>query len=455
MRRLLPLLLAALAPVWAPAAAPEAFPSYKDLAPPPAASGGLACVALDDDVLSALNGRRTNLRLRGADGQEVPYLLRTRSEVLAAREEGATRAAVLAFRERPGNRAEVIVSRAANAAGDAVALVLHSAQTDYEKQVDVYGSADREVWTPLATNQALFDYSRYIDVQNRRIALPPNAWPFYRIDIANLSEDRRLALTEVIRQVDGSRATVMETESARVRREPFRVDAIDLVTVRETAQERRPVLKMWEIAEFRVDRDPTARATRVEFDTRRQPLVDVSLQTASRNFSRRAVAAGTDDGGPHAAWTPVGSATLTSVDIPSAAQQQLDISFGGPRRYARYRITIQDGDNPPLDIRGLRARGETWEAVFFPPGGPVQMVYGGPSDVQPDFDIAAVLGSAADQPAEAWTAGPQFPNAAYRPDAAPRRGSGRALMVVAIVAMVAALFVVIARAVRRLEPPPA
>lgn len=455
-RRLWPaLLVAALCAGASASPPPSRFPFYKDLAPPPGEAGALAGITLDDDVLNVLNDRRTNLRLWDARGREVPYLLRTRAEVQTVREEVARRATVLSFQERPDNRAEIVVANDPSA-GPALALVLHSGQADYEKRVDVYGSADRQAWTAVATNQSIFDYSRYIDVRNLRVPLAASSYPYYRIDISNLSEDRRLELTEVIRQVDGAREPVLETETARIRREPFRVDHLDIVSEQERVQARQPILTLWDIADFRVEHDATARVTRLEFDTRRQPLTRLWLIPRNRNFSRRVTVAGTDGAGDPAAWTELGSAVVTVVDVAPLQQAQLSVPIGPARRYLRYRVTLHDRDNPPLDIAAVRVEAESWEAIFFPPGGPVQMFYGGASDEAPDFDIGAVLSASPDRAAQAWSVGPPFPNPEYRAGAprSPAR-SGRTLMVVAIFIMVALLFRVIARSARQLGPPAA
>ena len=432
---------------------PADFTHYQDVRAPDPLPGpdALAALVLSDDVFAELNLRATNLRLLEADQREVPYLLRPRTERLTRTEERIFPVAPLAFREMKDNRAEIVVARPAEP-GVPVALLLHSGQANYEKRITVSGSQDQQNWTTLTEAQPVFDYTRYVDVRNNRVNLPSGEWAFYRIEISNLAEDRKAVFTEVIRQLQGGAEQITETETARIRQEPFRVERLELVMQQERMQSERPVLIRRDVPEFEVHHDSTAHVTRVEFVTRRQPVVAVWVYPRDRNFSRQATVSGTDESGPNASWEGLANATLTRIEAAAGHQPRLKLELGEPRRYARYRIVLHNQDNPPLEIESVQAETETWEALFFSPAGPVRLYYGGPLAVAPQYDIGAVLAASPRPEPQLWTASPSAANPAYREPAPPKAPrSGRALMVLAILAMVALLFVVIAKAARQVE----
>lgn len=432
---------------------PADFPFVQDVrAPDPLpAEGALAAVVLNDDALAELNDRLTNLRLLEADQREIPYLIRPRTETQTRVEERRAPGTPLSFREHPDNRAEFVVARP-EGEGAPVALLLHSAQANYEKLISIYGSADQQQWTLLTEAQPVFDYTRYIDVRNNRVNLPPGPWSFYRVEIANLAEDRKAVFTDVIRQVRGGEEMVTETETARIRREPFRVDRLEWVVRDERVLAERPVLAQWKIAEFDVQQDERAKTSRIEFTTRRQPLVALWLFPEDRNFSRRVTVSATDEAGTNASWLGLAQASLTRIEAAPGHEPQLKLDLGGPRRFLRYRITISNHDNPPLSMASIQAEAETWEALFFPPSGPVSLYYGGSFATVPQYDIGAVLAARPHLEPVLWSLGPPTPNPAYREPAPSRPArSGKTIMIAAIVIMVGLLFLLIAKSARQVE----
>lgn len=431
---------------------PADFPYRKTVQPPtPVDRAALAGVELDDEVLAELNDARSNLRLWEDEAREWPVLIQPRTErrrVVVERTENGT---PVSFKEQPDNRAELVVTRA-QTAGVPVALLLHSTQANYEKQIDVFGSNDQQTWVPLATNQPVFDYTRYIDVRNARVNLEPGSWTYYRVVIANLAENRRTAFTEVIRQMRGADQQVTETETTRVRQEPFRVERLEFVVLEEREQEEQPVLTRWDVADFTVDEQGTAQVTRVRFDTRRQPLVKLWLFPTDPNFSRRVTVAGSDEEGPEARWTTLAATTLSRVQAGSVHQPLLAVDLGGVRRFQHYEITIHNHDNPPLEIQSIQVEGETWDAVFFPPAGSLRLLYGGTRADRPEYDLAAVLAAAPRQVAQRWTLGETQANPDYRAEPEVKRAlSGRIVLVLSILAMVALLFRVLAKTARQVD----
>lgn len=435
------------------AVTPADFPFVQPVrAPAPLPEpGALAAVVLNDAVLAELNDRLTNVRLLEADQREIPFLIRPRTETQTRTEERRTPGAPLSFREHPGQRAEFIMARP-EGSGVPVALLLHSTQANYEKLIGLSGSMDQQQWTPLGEAQPVFDYTRYLDVRNNRIHVPAGPWAFYRVEIAQVSEERKTVFTEVIRQVRGGEEQLTETETTRIRSEPFRVDRLEWLVREERVLAERPLYAQWKIAEFETKHDDQARVSRIEFTTRRQPLVNLWLFPEDRNFSRHVTVAATDETGTHATWLGLASATLTRIEAAPGHEPQLKLDLGGPRRFLRYRITVSNQDNPPLRIASIQAEAETWEALYFPPAGPLSLYYGGPFSLAPQYDIGAVLSARPRLEPTPWTLGPASPNPAYRePVPPPPARSGKPIMIAAIVIMVGLLFVLIAKSAKQVD----
>ncbi len=433
-------------------AGPELFPFHKDLTPALVPAGGIGAVLLDDEVLSELNESRTNLRLFDAAGKEVPFLLRARTTNRRVTQEKVFEAKTESLRELPDNRVEIVVSRTTN---DPLpgAVVLANARQNFEKRVSVSGSDDRKRWTELASDQPIFDYSRYMDVRNNRIEIRPADFRFYRIEVSNVAEDRSTALKEIIRQVKGRDTAITEKETTQIRNELFRVERISFVEKKETVQEIEPMLRTLELAPDREEADAKKQTTIVYLSTKRQPLVSINLQPKELNFSRRVTVAGTDEGDPEKAkWADCGSVVLSRVQAGPIRQSQLKIQLQPPRRWRAYRLTIENQDNPPLTIEAIRAEAQLWEALFYQQDPlPQRLCYGGAKDQPARYDIGAVLASVPGKDAQAWSLGAQTANPAFRRPSRFGSWPGKYLMIAAMAAMVALLVWIIARTARKLE----
>ena len=129
---------------------------------------------------------------------------------------------VTAFRELPGNRVELTVARDARAP-QAAEIRLESGVRNFEKLVPVYGSTDGEAWTPLAKDQAIYDYTRFVDMRKDSIPVTPGPYALYRIELGNIVERKDSPLVQIVRQTRGGNS---ETESSSFLREPFRIERI-------------------------------------------------------------------------------------------------------------------------------------------------------------------------------------------------------------------------------------
>ena len=136
-------------------------------------------------------------------------------------------------------------------------------------------------------------------------------------------------------------------------------------------------------------------------------------------------------------------------------QDRTTVQLGRPCRFARYRLTIQNLDSPPLDIVGIDAKADVHEALFLgKPTAAYRVLYGGQNIEPPRYDIAEVLATARNVDANACTVGPQEPNPLFRPRRAGRLLSGRTFLAVAVILMLCVLGWIIAQTARKVEQLP-
>jgi hypothetical protein len=240
-----------------------------------------------------------------------------------------------------------------------------------------------------------------------------------------------------------------------IERRPFRIDGIDLwrVVEFESGSEREPF--RYPAATFQVEHDPKSKVTRVDVRARREPTTAVTLQTASRNFSRPVRVEVPSPGGRDQ-WLEVGKGTVFLIEFHDFHRESLRIGFAETRQ-DRYRIVIENGDNPPLDFTGVEAEGTGYRLVFVAPQGRRYRVeYGSATLLAPRYDTAAVLASLRQgyQLVDVRL-GPQVANPHVPSDRSPRDFLGSpVLLTAAIILAVVVLAWAILRAGRQLKDLP-
>lgn len=430
---------------------PAALEFSRPLTPPPNPQGEIGSFVLDASLYEDLDDRLGNLRLFDSRNRETPFLIRrkapdqTREELVPF----PSPLSIESLQEQDGNRLELTVSRDPGQPRPA-ALEFGSGIRNFEKLVTVSGSRDGATWTELARNEPIYDYSRYAAVRRDRVRLEPGDYTRYRIDISNINEQKDSPLVEIIRQTRGGRES-NEVEATSFRREPFHIDRL-------TFYERRQVLtsgigetELVAIKGVTCVQDTKRQTTVIEFTSRREPLSALTLVTEDANFSREVTVEGRTDGAP-AVWRGIAQARVDRIRVGKVNQEHLVVEFPAETRYGAYRMTVHNQDNPPLNVTGMLARRNLYEALFLPRPGQTYRVGWGGEAAPPHYDLGAVLSAVPAGAAEVWQLGPE--ERVKPAEGASRlwQGFGRKAMVGALVAMVAILGVLIARLARKIEP---
>ncbi len=294
-----------------------------------------------------------------------------------------------------------------------------------------------------------------MDIRNRDIEFPVNEYRQLKLVVEQELDDRESPLRELIRSREVGKQD-RQVEITQTQRRPFRIDGVELWRMVEKEAGRKVEAVRYPLVGFRVEHDPKKKETRVEIQSRREPLVRFSVATASRNFSRTARVRVPVERGERTDWVEVGRATLSLIQFRAFRRAELRVDFP-EQRQERYQLVIENADNPPLEISGVEAEGTPYRLVFLDSQGRTYRVeYGSETAEPPRYDTAAVLGSLSRgyQPVTV-NLGPQTVNSGYRAERGSRGIFNSSLfLTLAIVAMVLVLGWALFRAGKRIKKLP-
>lgn len=367
-----------------------AFRFARGVIPPTLRQEELLAVTLDPQIFAVTRDGFPDLRLRTPSGNSIPYLLRKRQSTRARSVRTAWPAPQPAARPLDDGSLEITVrfgvdDKRPNPTG----LTIVSPLRNFEQRMRVFTSVDGERWEPAGEETMLFDYSRFMEVRNDSVTFPETSHRNFRIVIDDVTLEQQSELVALTRRFQG-KTEVERTERETVGRRPFRIDRVDFW--RETSEERvtgdekRP----YPVSEHRVSEDRDKQRTIIEIDTQRTPLTALRLETPDRNFSRRAIVEAAKETGATKGWQKIGEGVLSRVDFRNLKRDELSLSFAETRR-ERYRIVIDNGDSPPLTVKGIQGEGTVYELLYLAaPGEQVQLNYGSPDAGSPMYDTAAI-----------------------------------------------------------------
>jgi hypothetical protein len=425
-------LVLAIVITWLPATllAADANVRFSKPVKTPALDGEeLVAIPLDSDVYEASAAGFSDLRLLDPRGEEIAYVLRKATTKEHRTERRWFRVADPAVRPQDDGSLEITFEIDDELPARPLGFRLVTPLQNFERRITAAVSADGNEWEPLVDDGLVFDYSRFMDVRNIELPLPPDdgktSGRRYRLTIADVTQEQQSQLMELTRNLNADDET-SRSERIVVNRQPFRIDRIEGWYDVEVADVDRDQLAEYAVSGFASTRDVDTKATIVTFALRREPVTSFTLQTDDRNFRRAAHIQ--VQGGPYArtrksgetpAAREVGSGTLERLDFRGLNREDLTISVPETRE-VKYRLIVQNDDDQSLAITGVVAKGPSYEAVFLAqPGEDYTLEYGGDLN-SPQYDTAALAASiAAGYDAVAAELGAQTPVAAPPPPAEP------------------------------------
>ena len=324
----------------------------------------MVAVPFNETIWQAIGTEDVDIRIADHDGNPVPHLIRkagtratrtvrhrrpSRIETLSDHEEGQLELrVVLTDKDTPG----------------ANVVDFDTPLRNFEKTVTVWGLGEDETETLLAERKRIFDYRRFADVRNTAINLPEESIQFraLRILIEDVFDEETLPLRWETRRFEAEEETLRE-EHRRILTRPFRMNAVRLYE-RQTEDagsvpriEQEPFLS----TTLRREQDPAK--TIIEAEHTGAPLTAIVLVCDDTNFSRQAIVEIPVRRDGREAWREIAAKQVSRISFRDTQHTALQIPFPETRS-RRYRVTLLDHDNPPLQDLSLMPKGPVSQAVF-------------------------------------------------------------------------------------------
>lgn len=363
----------------------------------------IVAITLDSDIYAATRAKFPDIRIVDEKEAEAPYVIELQIEFRQERIRQVFNTEIVTARPN-GNVFEVHL-RLPEKTPDAEGFSIATPLINYERKVRVTGSIDGKKWTPLVSDGIIFDYSQYMDVSSREISLPKNNYREFKVTIEDVTDEKESPFKELTRTFKDAKEA-QRVERTVIERRPFRIDRISFwgVTTRERVQQAKTI--DYPVAKFDTEIVSAKKQTVVTVRTHREPITRLTLETPSRNFSRRVVVEvpvpvpthpdqrkrhprkRTD---PDPAWQQIAEATLENFSFRNQKREHLTITIP-ESRHEQFRIVIHNEDNPPLNVTGVMAEGSVQRVIFLAqPAKTYRVFYGSESVESPKYEAATVL----------------------------------------------------------------
>ncbi len=351
----------------------------------------LLAITLDDPIYAATRNDFSDLRLLDSDNSQVPFLLRTAAESRFETQRSAVPVTQQSAKPLPDGGLEITLAIPDDSPPISGVRIL-SPLRDFEHRVSVFASDGDQGWTLLADDGMIFDYSRFIDMRNEEVAFAETPAKRLRLvidDVTDQQESRLLQLGQVFRAGEEGEESE-RTERVTIERRPFRVNRLECWSEKSQQKIVEVLRTPFAVKTFRVSHDDESRETLVEIETLRQPLTRLEIETPSRNFSRMARVEVPQTVTNQTRWRTLARASLSHLDFKDLQRSEVGIAFP-ESRHDQYRLVIENGDSPALEITGVTAEGTVREMVFLEPSGATKLVYGSSDAKGPSYDTAAIV----------------------------------------------------------------
>ena len=413
----------------------------------------LVAIDLDGHMWKAIGTVEIDLRVADQDGRAVPHLMR-RAGIRESRLVRDLRASRIdALSDLEGNQIELRVSLEKHAEGVNV-ISFVTPLKDFDKSLTVWGIAADGSESMIVEQARIYDYSRFADVRTTDVVLPEDSTAFraFRVQVNDSVDEAQLPLRSETRHFEGKEVTHRQ-EHTRVLTRPFRMDAIRLYRQRLVEVGMVPRVERQSFASlvFRQEQDPVATVIEIEHDG--SPLTALALACTDKNFSRHAKVEIPIRRDGRETWRQIATGQLSRISFRNFLHASLHLSFPETRSQ-RFRLTLFDHDNPPLQELSLSGEGPVWQAVFLAdPDNTYSIYYGAESPPQPPRYDLTPLERLLRQEHEPTTRtlAPAEPNPHFRkPGFLAGETTTRLLFAFAILVMVAVLAAGLYRASRQI-----
>lgn len=348
----------------------------------------LWAVNLDEAIywgsLSSLN----DLRVVDENDQEIPYLLRTvrTKQIRLVRQISQSHTPDL---QTNGQNGIVIMVSLDEQAQVAEGFSLLTDQHDFEYDITVAGSDDGKNWTPLLDHARIYDYSRYMAVSQREVALPVNSFRQFKISVNNAVQSHVGQMLQLTRTLQNGQEQ-QRTESQQITQQNLHIQRIEFWHHIQQNTAGVEQLSEYSINDFQITQDTEQKNTIIDVNTARQPLNAFKLDIATANYNRAFELKIAYQQGKQQAYRTVAQGRIEAIHVADINRDPQPISFN-THSAERYRLVLHNQDSPPLAISRITGLGPTQQIVFLPQAEhQYQVRYGQEQDSAPQYDVAAI-----------------------------------------------------------------
>ena len=380
--------------------APSATSGFrKSVILPKETTGEFTSILLDRELYSGTTELFHDLRLLDSSEKEVPFLLHRQVKEERKSQRIPTTIAQPQVRPLEDDRLEIIFTIDREKHPHSIdGITLSTRLRDFEHRVTVETrTSDDSPWRTLATNVLIYDYSRYMDVRNLEVPFAEKSLNkgegTFRITIEKVTQEKESQLRELTRSLKEGVASDVQ-EKLMINRENLKLDSISFWQIVESVVSSGPVLTEYPIQIESRREDEKLKQTVIEFTSHREPLKEIELATEDKNFHRKvtlyAILDSSTDLSSSTKETYLTQSSVTKISLPNNSRAELVVTFPATRS-TRYRLVIDNADNPPLKDITLKAKGETFDILFLAqPSEEYSVVYGNTLLESPKYDVLAI-----------------------------------------------------------------
>lgn len=323
----------------------------------------MVAIELDATVWQKLGTGEVDIRIADQEGNPAPHLKRKAGtrETRTVRHPRRTRIEALSDQEE--NQLELRLALETDTHGANV-VDFDTPLRDFAKAVTIWGLENDETEALLAERERIYDYSRFADIRETSIRLPEDSTQYraFRILIEDVVAEETLPLRWETRRWEEDEETLRE-EHRRILSRPFRMNAVNLYERRaeDAGYVPRIARQTFDSVSHRRQRGPAG--TVIEAKHTGAPLTSLKLAARDANFSRRVIVETPVRRDGREVWRKKSAGQVSRISFRDFQHEALKIPLPGTRSQ-RYRITLLDQDNPPLQEVLVSAEGPVWQAVF-------------------------------------------------------------------------------------------
>ena len=289
-----------------------------------------------------------DLRLAGPDGREVPYLL-VYPQINAARWLNATVQPLASTKKTSGFEADLGSAVAVNG------IDIGGLQGSFMKRFSLEGSGDREHWTLLIGEGTLFNLPDQ-RLRQTMASFAPGSYRYLRVAWDD---------------THSGRVPPPETVSSRL----VTTSAVRPPVRLPLAFERRPS-------------EPGRSRYHLVLPGAHLPIVAIQLDVAGAYVFREGSVTEPRLSAWRAEPITIGQGLLARDQRSATRDNSLRLTVQQPTQ-GELDLLVEDGNNPPLELRGVSAELAVLPWIYFESAGPLVAHYGDPALKPPMYDLEA------------------------------------------------------------------